>query len=96
MLYNFFQVREICEVINAGTQPMQNSCVMNKHSEIQEERVAWSQFWVNKGLIAVEVLVIFYIENLIRKVDLHFISTSKTSEEKPHINFFLKSQNCRT
>ena len=70
MLYNFFQVREICEVINAGTQPMQNSCVMNKHSEIQEERVAWSQFWVNKGLIAVEVLVIFYIENLMINVEL--------------------------
>merc|ERR1712020_83700 len=36
------QVREICEVINAGTQPMQNLSVLNKHSEIQEERVAWS------------------------------------------------------
>ena len=50
-----FQVREICEVINAGTQPIQNLSVMKKHSEIQEERVAWSHFWINKGLIAVEV-----------------------------------------
>ena len=38
---------------------------MNKHSEIQGERVAWSHFWINKGLIAVEVLpkvynLIFY------------------------------------
>ena len=75
---------------------MQNSSVMNKHSDIQGERIAWSHFWINKGLIAVEVLLFFYIENLIRKVDLHFISTSKTSEDKPHINFFLKSQKCRT
>jgi len=51
------KVREICEVINAGTQPIQNLSVMNKHSDIQAERVAWSHFWINKGLIAVEVLV---------------------------------------
>ena len=51
---NFIQVREICEVINAGTQPMQNSSVMNKHSDIQGERVAWSHFWIDKGLIAVK------------------------------------------
>ena len=30
---------------------------MNKHSDIQAERVAWSHFWINKGLIAVEVLL---------------------------------------
>ena len=46
---------------------MQNSSVMNKHSDIQGERIAWSHFWINKGLIAVEVLLFFYIENLIRK-----------------------------
>ena len=40
---------------------------MNKHSDIQGERIAWSHFWINKGLIAVEVLLFFYIENLIRK-----------------------------
>merc|ERR1712020_687439 len=51
------KVREICEIINAGTQPIQNLSVMNKHSEIQGERVAWSHFWINKGLIAVEVLI---------------------------------------
>ena len=55
--YNFIQIREICEVINAGTQPMQNSSVMNKHSDIQGERVAWSHFWIDKGLIVVEVLL---------------------------------------
>lgn len=51
------KTREICEAINAGTQPMQNLKVMNMHSPIQEERVKWSHFWIENGLKAVEVLL---------------------------------------
>ena len=50
------KVREICEVINAGIQPLQNPSVMNKHSQVQEEKVAWCHFWIKKGLTAVEEL----------------------------------------
>ena len=51
------QVREICEVINAGTQPIQNLSVMVKHSSDQSERVKWSHFWIEKGLQSVEILI---------------------------------------
>ena len=51
------QVREICEVINAGTQPIQNLSVMVKHSSEQSERVKWSHFWIEKGLQSVEILI---------------------------------------
>ena len=52
-----FQVREICEVINAGTQPVQNLSVMNKHSSDPSERTKWSHFWIEKGLQSVEILL---------------------------------------
>ncbi len=51
------KVREICEVINAGTQPMQNLSVMNKHSSDPQEKSAWSHFWIEKGLKTVEILL---------------------------------------
>jgi len=51
------KVREICEVINAGTQPIQNLCVMNKHSSDPSERTKWSNFWIEKGLQSVEILL---------------------------------------
>ena len=51
------QVREISEVINAGTQPIQNLSVMNKVSSVQEERVKWSHFWIERGLKSVEILL---------------------------------------
>ena len=48
------KVREISEVINSGTQPIQNLSVMNKHSSEQAARVEWSRFWIEKGLRSVE------------------------------------------
>uniref|UniRef100_H2B647 Glutathione S-transferase zeta n=1 Tax=Paracyclopina nana TaxID=565004 RepID=H2B647_PARNA len=48
------KVREICEVINSGTQPIQNLSVMKKHSSDQAERNEWSRFWIEKGLRGVE------------------------------------------
>ena len=52
-----YKVREVCEVINSGTQPIQNLSVMNKHSQVQEEKMAWSKFWIANGLSAVEELL---------------------------------------
>ena len=56
-ILRFDKVREICEVINSGTQPIQNLSVMNKHSQVQEEKMAWSKFWIANGLSAVEELL---------------------------------------
>ena len=71
---------------------MQNSSVMKKHSEIEGERLAWSHFWINKGLKAVEVLVIFYTEILMRKVVLWCFFMSEMSEKSTIQLFESKSQ----
>ena len=51
------KVREISEIINAGTQPLQNLSVITLHSSDPEERKIWSQFWISKGLKVVEELL---------------------------------------
>ena len=33
---------------------MQNSSVMQKHSQVLEEKMEWAKFWIAKGLSAVE------------------------------------------
>ena len=36
---------------------MQNSGVLNKYSQIAEQKMAWAKFWIAKGLSAVEELL---------------------------------------
>eukprot|EP00088_Acartia_fossae_P000350 TRINITY_DN10139_c0_g1_i2.p1 TRINITY_DN10139_c0_g1~~TRINITY_DN10139_c0_g1_i2.p1 ORF type:complete len:216 (-),score=51.24 TRINITY_DN10139_c0_g1_i2:186-833(-) len=48
------KVRMICEIINSGIQPIQNLSVMKMYSQIQEVKMAWSKFWIDKGFQALE------------------------------------------
>lgn len=52
------QVIEVCEIINSGIQPLQNLAVLKKLKEDfsvgTEESNLWSQFWIEKGFIAIE------------------------------------------
>lgn len=45
-------------MINSGTQPIQNLCVMAKHSSDPAERIEWSHYWIEKGLKAVEKVLV--------------------------------------
>ena len=51
----------VCEVINSGIQPLQNLAVMqylkNKFNLNEDQRKNWNQFWISKGLAAVEMLL---------------------------------------
>lgn len=54
-----FQVRRLCEMINAGTQPVQNLSVLN---EVQtrfgaEHRQPWAQWAIVRGFTAFEAQV---------------------------------------
>lgn len=49
------RVREICEIISSGIQPLQNIGVL-EHLE-KEKRLKWAQYWIDKGFQAVEKLV---------------------------------------
>jgi len=49
------QVRAISEMINSGTQPLQNMSVLQKVGA--EGKMEWGKFWITKGLTAVEAML---------------------------------------
>jgi maleylacetoacetate isomerase len=51
------KVRTLCELINAGTQPLVNLTVNEKLSDDPEERKRWNVFWIRRGFHAYEKLV---------------------------------------
>ncbi len=50
-------VRMLCEVINSGTQPLQNLNVQDRVSENADERKAWSAHWIAQGLAVYEQMM---------------------------------------
>ncbi|MFZ9595236.1 MAG: maleylacetoacetate isomerase [Bdellovibrionia bacterium] len=51
------RIRQLCEIINSGTQPLQNPNVSAFHSPVAELQKKWNQTWIQKGLNAFEVWV---------------------------------------
>jgi maleylacetoacetate isomerase len=54
-------VRQVCEVVNSGIQPLQNISVTNflsdKFQMTTEQKNIWMQHWMSKGLFALETLL---------------------------------------
>lgn len=48
------KVREVCEVIGSGIQPLQNLSVLQK---VGDEKMEWGHFYINKGFIGKHLLV---------------------------------------
>lgn len=48
------RVRQLCQIINAGTQPLQNLSVQRKHSSDPSQQKQWTQHWISVGLNAYE------------------------------------------
>lgn len=48
------RVRELVQIINADTQPVQNFRVLQYVSEDQAERAAWARHWIEVGFTAFE------------------------------------------
>lgn len=48
------RVRQLVELVNAGTQPVQNLSVLRHLSPEQETQRAWARHFIDKGLTAVE------------------------------------------
>lgn len=53
--YKRCKVREICEVITSGIQPLQNNIVL-KHVKGEQEK-QWAQYFITRGFRAVEKLL---------------------------------------
>lgn len=49
------KVRQACEMINSGTQPIQNLSVLQYMDE--EKRPEWGKYWIQKGLEALELFL---------------------------------------
>ncbi len=47
-------VWQLCEIINAGTQPIQNLNVTQAHSTDAAEQKRWNQLWIQRGLESFE------------------------------------------
>lgn len=45
------KVREVCEIIGSGIQPLQNLSVLQK---VGEGKMEWGHFYINKGFVALE------------------------------------------
>jgi len=46
------RTRQLAEIINSATQPLQNPNVAERHSSDPEERKRWNQHWIRRGLDA--------------------------------------------
>jgi maleylacetoacetate isomerase len=51
------RVRALVEIINAGTQPLQNRSVRERHSEEPAAQDGWSRHFIRRGLAAFEHLM---------------------------------------
>lgn len=50
------RARQLAEIINSGTQPLQNLNTLHLHSSDAEEQKRWAQHWIRKGLHAYETV----------------------------------------
>ena len=55
------RVIQLCEIVNAGTQPLQNSAVLKalgeRYAQEMEGRIDWARHWIGRGLAALEAKV---------------------------------------
>lgn len=51
------KAHQLAQIINADTHPLQNRSTGAKHSSDPAERLAWTQYWIGRGLAAYETIV---------------------------------------
>ena len=51
------RVRQICQHIASGIQPIQNLSVMRRHSSDPAEQAKWAHHWIQTGLQKLEAIV---------------------------------------
>ncbi len=48
--FKFATVIQLCEIIGAGTQPLQNLVVLEHYSQDPQARKDWARHWITRGL----------------------------------------------
>ncbi len=54
--YQRARIRQLAQIINSDTQPLQNPHVVEKFSTDPAQKLQWSQLWIRKGLQAYEIV----------------------------------------
>ena len=54
------RVRQMCQLIASGIQPIQNLAVMRRHSSDPSEQAKWANHWITTGLEKFEALITPY------------------------------------
>jgi maleylacetoacetate isomerase/maleylpyruvate isomerase len=44
------KIRQLCEIINSGTAPLQTPHAQGQHSADTQERQKWARYWIERGL----------------------------------------------
>ncbi len=55
-IYQRARIRQLAQIINSDTQPLQNPNVVEKFSTDPTQKLQWNQFWIRKGLQAYETV----------------------------------------
>ncbi len=58
------RVRALVEIVNSGTQPLQNRHVMLHRSPDAEHQKSWAKYFIARGLMALEALMTMYEREL--------------------------------
>jgi len=45
----YFKVREICEIIQSGIQPLQNIGLLARLEYDKKKKIQWAQYWIQRG-----------------------------------------------
>ena len=73
---------QICEMINAGIQPLQNLKVLkeikNRYQLSEEQKIEWAKFWIEEGLAPIEITLsktskVYSLGDSVSAVDLFLI-----------------------
>lgn len=52
-----YKVRQLCEIINSGTQPIQNVGILNRVAAAGGDKIEWAKVTNEKGLGAFETIL---------------------------------------
>ncbi len=44
------QIRNLCEIVNSMTAPLQTPKAQKKYSDDAQKRIEWNQYWISEGL----------------------------------------------
>ena len=78
------RARQLAQIINADTHPLQNTGTGARHSKDPAERLAWNQYWIANGLRAYESTVAatagrFSMGDEISYADLYLIPMTRNA-----------------